>query len=408
MLRRRALAVSALLPVLIVFVRAQKDTSGAEKSSRQRPSPISVLSYSVAFLGIVFVPGTVNEQPTSLLFDTGGRGSLNDRWLQASHLQAQGGYRASGAGPAMVQASVLPNAAWRVGAAHNEASAIVLDLKPLEAIFGRSVDGILGVDFLERYVVELDPRALQFRIYDTKSFQPLAGAVAIPLQFDSNGYAGIEGALRFGDKVAHGIFQIDTGSNGAVDVYHPFALKNGLPLHPAEIDELSTGIGGHRHNRLERATAFQMGHFVLHGPVVAFNDADDIPSAHEYAGLVGMEILQRFIVAFDFPHKRMYLLPLPTISDPFVYDRSGLRLQAEPPSFQQVKIVRVISGSAAEASGVKPGDALLRVDGDDAGRLGLESIRQKCHDQGTLDLLLERDGRQVKAHLVLKPLPGLD
>jgi len=34
--------------------------------------------------------------------------------------------------------------------------------------------------------------------------------------------------------------------------------------------------------------------------------------------------------------------------------------------------------------------------------LGLESIRQKCRDQGTLDLELERNGTRIKAHLVLK------
>ena len=73
---------------------------------------------------------------------------------------------------------------------------------------------------------------------------------------------------------------IDTGSDGAVDLYRPFADKNGLPVHPAELDELSTGVGGHRHNRFERAAALHMAGVNLVGPVVAFNDPDDIPSAH--------------------------------------------------------------------------------------------------------------------------------
>lgn len=197
---------------------------------------------------------------------------------------------------------------------------------------------------------------------------------------------------------------IDTGFNGAVDVYRPLAQQKGLPVNPAEIDELSTGIGGHRHNRMERASTVRMASFALHGPVVGFTDDSDTPGARRYAGLVGMEILQRFMVAFDFPHKRMYLSALPTMADPFSYDTSGLRLRAEGPRFEHVEIVRVVRGSPAEASGVKPGDTLLRVDGLDAGALGLESIRQKCHQQGTLDLVLQRNGTQVAAHLVLKPL----
>lgn len=401
---RRILAQQLLLLVLVVCALAQNTKSTIPKPYPRRPPPISVLPYDVAFGGIVFLQGAVDGHPASLLFDTGGRASLNSRWTQASHIQAQGGYQASGAGPAMVRASVVPNSIWRIGASQVETSAVVLDLTSLEPVFGRTIDGIVGTDFLSRYVVELDPATRQFRIYDPDTFHPIAGAVPVPLEFDDNGYAGIQGTLQFGNKPANGVFMIDTGLNGAVDVYRPFAQKNGLPVHPAEIDELSTGVGGHRHNRFERATEFRMGGFSLRDPVVAFNDADDIPSARHYAGLVGMEILQRFIVAFDFPHKQMCLSPLPTVADPFDYDGTGLRLRAEGPRFEQVVIARVVSGSAAEAAGVRPGDMLLRVNGQDAGALGLESIRELCHQRGTLDLVLQRNGTQVTAHLVLKPL----
>jgi len=401
---RQIFALQLLLLVLSVFISGQKDMSAAAKPLSRRPSPISVLPYDVAFLGIVFVQGMVDEHAAFLLFDTGGRETLNSRWLQSAHLQAKSGYQASGAGPAMVQASMLSHASWRIGAAQVEANAVVIDLRSLEAVFGRTIDGIIGTNFLGRYVVELDPKTQQFRVYDPGTFQPLAGAVPVPLEFDRNGYAGIQATLQFGGKATSGKFTIDSGLNGAVDVYRPFAQKKGLPVHPAELDELSNGIGGQRHNRLERATELRMGGFVLRGPVVAFNDTDDGPSAHEYAGLVGMETLQRFVVAFDFPHKRMYLSPLPTIVDPFGYERSGLRLQAAGPGFDRVEIVRVVSGSAAERAGVRPGDRLLQVDGRDAGKLGLEMIRQKSHNQQTLDLVLERNGKEIEAHLVLTPL----
>jgi hypothetical protein len=47
---------------------------------------------------------------------------------------------------------------------------------------------------------------------------------------------------------------------------------------------------------------------------------------------------------------------------------------------------------------------LLRVNGEDAGALGLELIREMGHQLGTLDLVLQRKGIHVTAHLVLKPL----
>ena len=397
---------SAKLLMLLAFVScvAAQVKKPTMQESPLRPPPLTVLPYDVAFGGIAFVHGRIDGHAASLLFDTGGRATLNSRWVEASHIKAQGGYQASGSGPAMVQASVVPSAIWRIGTTEVNTRAVVLDLTALESVFGRDIDGIVGIEFLDRYVVELDPTTRQLRVFAPDSYQPIAGSTAVPLEFDDNGYAGIQAALQFGDKHANGLFMIDTGSNGAVDVYGPFAKRYGLPVHPAELDELSTGVGGQRHNRFERATTFQMGGFELRGPVVAFNDADDIPGARHYAGLVGVEVLQRFVVAIDFPQRRLYLSPLPSIAMPFAYDGSGLRLRAEGARFQDVIVSRVVSGSPSEQAGVKPGDALLRIDGKDAGELGVESIRERFRRPGTLELVLQRNGTEVKARLVLKPL----
>lgn len=403
MLTRTCVAVAAV-SLLIAAAGAHPGSEVPVHQSSGRPQPISVLPCQIALGGIAFVQGTIEGHAASLLFDSAGRGTLNSRWAKASQIKAQGGYQASGAGPAMVQASMVPDSTWRIGAAEFKTPAVVLDLTSLEPIFGRSIDGIVGIDFLRHYVVELDPRTNELRIFDTGNYRPSANAAAVPLEFDTNGYAGIQATLQFGDRRATGLFTIDTGSDGAVDLYRPFAERNGLPVHPAELDELSTGVGGHRHNRFERATALHMAGVNLLGPVVAFNDADDIPSAHHYAGLIGIEILRRFVVAFDFPHKQIYLSPLPTIAEPFVYDGSGMRMKAEGVNFQKVVVSRVVNSSPAEQAGVEPGDTVLLVNGGDAGKLGLEAIRDLCRKPGTLELVLERNGKEVKTRMVLKPL----
>jgi len=373
----------------------------AAASAHPRPSvPLAVLPYDVAFGGIVFVRGTVDGHPASLLFDTGGHGSLNARWSRDAHITVQTGYRASGAGPSVVSASVAPACTWRLGDAQAETRAVVMDLSDLEAVFGRPIDGIVGTEFLNQFVVEIDPGVRRLRIYRPGQYQARAGAAAVPLEFDNDGYAGIAASLEIGERTANGLFMVDTGANGAVDVYQPFAANHGLPVHPASFDELSAGIGGARHYRFERATSLRLAGFDLRAPVAAFSEATD----QRYAGLIGMETLRRFVAAFDFPHKTMTLSPLATTADRFTFDGGGLRLLTQGSHFDRVIVARVVAGSAADVAGVKPGDHLLRVGGEDAITLGLESIREECRRPGTLDLVLQRDGAERTAHLVLKPL----
>jgi len=403
MLQRVRVAV-ALIPFLLGVLLAQDASMGTYKPATQRPAPVSTLPYDTALGAIVFVSGTVNGHSASLLFDTGGRGSLNLRWTKAVKLESEGGYQASGSGPATVQARMVPHSTWKFGSAALQTSAVVFDLSDLEAIFGRNIDGIAGTDFLAKYVVEIDPSAQQFRIFDPGTYQPIPGATAVNLDFDQDGYAGAQAALKFGDKLASGLFMIDSGSNGAVDAYPSFAAQHGLPVHAAELDEISSGLGGNRNNRFERATAVRLGGFELREPVVAFTDADDVYSRQHYAGLIGGEILQRFVVAFDFPRKQMYLSALPWAAAPFPYDGSGIRLRAEGFQFERVIVSRVVAGSPAAAAGVKPGDTVLQVNGKNAGSLGLEQIRSQFRRAGTVDLLLQRDEATIKAQFVLKPL----
>ena len=81
-----------------------------------------------------------------------------------------------------------------------------------------------------------------------------------------------------------------------------------------------------------------------------------------------------------------------------------MRLNAEGVNFQKIVVSRVVTSSPAEQAGVEQGDRVLLVNGDDAGKLGLETIRDLCRKPGTLELVLQRNGKEVKTRVVLKPL----
>jgi predicted aspartyl protease len=64
---------------------------------------------------------------------------------------------------------------------------------------GRRVDGLIGQDFLERYVVEIDYARSRIRIHDPDRFDPPAGAMLIPITLEG-GLAVAAGSLRLGAR----------------------------------------------------------------------------------------------------------------------------------------------------------------------------------------------------------------
>jgi C-terminal processing protease CtpA/Prc len=83
--------------------------------------------------------------------------------------------------------------------------------------------------------------------------------------------------------------------------------------------------------------------------------------------------LKRFLVTFDYRHRRLYLKPPPqSVSDTGTFDRSGMWLNSVDDGFE---VGDVTPNSSAAAAGLKVGDRIIAVDGVIAGELKLSDLR---------------------------------
>jgi S1-C subfamily serine protease len=81
-------------------------------------------------------------------------------------------------------------------------------------------------------------------------------------------------------------------------------------------------------------------------------------------GLLGVAVLSRFRVIFDWPHGRLYLIPRPdATSAPFARDRLGL---VWTPVGGAMRITAVAPGSPANRAGLKAGQTIDTVNGKPA------------------------------------------
>src|SRR5688500_12585045 len=139
------------------------------------------IKFEVAFGGIVFFPAQVNSAgPFQFLLDTGGAGSSVNRELANSlGLKMERG-QASVSGNAALEVGVIPEASIKVGDSLLNGRLLATPLLPLEPIFGRRLDGILGGNFMMQHVVELDFEDHVMRLHDASGFRYRGRGAELP------------------------------------------------------------------------------------------------------------------------------------------------------------------------------------------------------------------------------------
>ena|ERR1700733_6718263 len=122
-------------------------------------------------------------------------------------------------------------------------------------------------------------------------------------------------------------------------------------------------------------------------------------------GLIGAEFLERFIVVFDNPGKRLWLTPSRNYGRPAEYDASGLRIVAKRPRFHKVEVRRIVPESPGAEAGLQPGDIMESIDSSSTEGMTLTEIRSAlCESKATDSIGVMRGNRHLRVALRLHPL----
>ena len=118
-------------------------------------------------------------------------------------------------------------------------------------------------------------------------------------------------------------------------------------------------------------------------------------------GNIGGEILRRFTVYLDYPHKRMILEPHDGTKETFEADMSGLGLIMND-SLTAATVDYVAPGMAAEHAGLVVGDTLVSIDGMPANGAAIREMRKRFRRDGErITLAVRRGGEMQTVTLVL-------
>ena len=360
----------------------------------------------------IYVPVRINSKgPYWFILDTGSVSDVVDTETAKSlGIPLSGRFEASGGGEKTIEGAVGAHVSLQIAGLELKQPAI--DVEPINqavsATEGREVDGLLGYDFLSRFVVMIDYINRRVDIIEPAGFHYAGSGDTMPIEM-IRGNIFVSSTLIMGEgKPVAGKFLVDTAWRSALSLTSPFVESHGLLGKVTKRVDAVTGIGigGSTIDTVARISGLKVGRYRIENVVGDFSHARaGIMSQDDFAGIIGTEILRRFRVIFDYPEQKMILEPNAAFSAPYEFDMSGLFITYEGAAGSKLfKVYNVIEGSPGAQADLRVGDIIEAIDQHATSNFTLPQIREmfKEGEGKKHELSIRRDGKLLVVRLRLQ------
>jgi len=277
-----------------------------------------------------------------------------------------------------------------------------IDLDAFAPLFGYKIDGIIGHDFINNFVVEIDYAAGLMSLYETGSYKYAGAGESIPIEMvEKTPFVRGRIALN-GREPIEGKFEVDSGATGILNLNTPFVNKHKM-LETLTMHGQSKlgGVGGAAEAMKAHVPAVEFGSLVVKNPLVVFaQGTEGSESSAEYDGELGAGFLSQFKMILDYSRSQMILERSQSVST--LKDLSGLDIVAEPPRFRTYVVNSVAADSPAAAVGVQEEDTIVAVDGRSTARVTLRELRRLFTQPGERVLSVRRGMKTIRVRLRLQ------
>lgn len=313
----RSIALAVGIPLCLLVLESPRTMADkpAQGSNLFRSQRALRIPFEMSEGGHIFLRARVNgSEPLWFGLDSGAEQTMISlKQAKALKLKLRGDMQATGGGEDTVDFSITRNVSFSLTGADfmlREVGVLPLDFS--SPVAGQAIGGLLGYDFISRFVVEIDYTEHVLNLYKPAIYRYRGRGEIIRIRtIDNNPYIPARVTLP-GLAPFNTMLLLDSGAATELFFNSPFVNKHRLLTSTQETTEASTlGIGGASKIRIGKATSIQIGRALINNPVVHFSQATKGDSASVIeAGFIGGKLLRRFKkIIFD-PSRRRIIFEL--------------------------------------------------------------------------------------------------
>jgi hypothetical protein len=365
---------------------------------------------------IVFKVHLNGREPIGFLLDTGAdENVINTSRLADFGIKTYGKTMATGGGgSAEYNYAAGATFTWPGVELRNQHVA-VLDQTGLERALGVPLGGILGYDFISRFVVEIDYEKKLLTLHDPKKWSYSGTGFIVPVTFD-DGIPFADGLISVGAKTdIPAYFVLDFGAQETMTLTSPFVKANDL-LNLAQTNAYVNRPAGlenqffSQNNVRGHIDRLALGKLIEQSiPVNLSVNTKGAYASANFSGTIGESIFRRYHVFLDYPRNRIIYEPTAETHAPFPERKTyGLTIIASGADLHTYTVTAVRPGSQAEKDGFKKADIISALNGKPAAQFMLSELREQLtHEGESYDIGVSRADDKLKISVRIK-LVSLD
>jgi len=266
---------------------------------------------------------SVNDsKPMRFIFDTGASDSvISSQRATELGLKTEGEVSGKATGGPIRVAMIKGVSLSVLGASVSNQS---IGSMPFPAVPGFEFDGVIGYDFINQFVVEIDYLNKFMNLYDPRAYAYAGKEKPIPLLFRDGKIPFVPTKMVFeGRAPLEARLEIDTGADGTFVIRYPFVKKQQLlDAVPNATKDRGRGAGGEQQRVIGQVKAAHVGRFILKDVPLALDTSGEAAD-EDVDGVIGGEIFRRFKMILDYGHRRMFLEPNKSLNDPYKLETDG-------------------------------------------------------------------------------------
>jgi hypothetical protein len=267
---------------------------------------------------------------------------------------------------------------------------------------GVPIHGLLGYEFFNKLSVKLNFGDSTVSVSRAKDMRIFRKAIRLPITIEAN-KPYLQTNITFADGTEKSAkLVIDLGAG------HPLSLENVANKEVLQKKLISANLGmglnGLISGYIGRIKYLDIGKYKIKDVITSFPNDNNKPTYVPRDGNLGVGILKKFNVIFDYQNNALYLKPGYYYHNTFDHDMSGLGYYAGGEELKHVMIEKVEPESAGEKAGLQKDDEIVSINFKPVGKMTLQQIDDlfKSEDGRSFVLDIFRDKKYHKVIITLK------